>query len=48
VLVNKLQFNNFYGKKLYIPLIGALSEILESVKKIDDNNENRIRKIFIR
>ena len=38
IFVNKSLFHRLFIKKLYIPLIGALSEILESVNKIKDND----------
>ena len=41
LFLSGIEFENFFAKKLYIPLIGALSEILESVNKIKDDEEKK-------
>ena len=47
MFINKLQFHNFFEKKLYIPLIGALSEILESLNKIKVEKEKEELKKYL-
>ena len=39
LFLSGIEYERFFTRKLYIPLIGALSEILESVKNIKDNME---------